>query len=117
MAQNKLKAMAEDLEKTLASFPPSPKKLATAAKPADALPLKPTKELQPTEDLTPLVRAIVEYSMAEAAESRTPKQIGEAVGLGISTAAKELNLSESDLVKALDVYLSEVVKSAKNIAR
>jgi len=125
MSQSKLKLMAEELEKTLAAIPPSPKRLATTPEtPKLAKTLAATASTQtvdgslaPTEDLNPLIRAIVEYSMGQSANSRTPNQIGEAIGVGITIASKELSLSESKLVEALDVYLREVVKSAKNTAR
>jgi hypothetical protein len=111
MSQSNLKQITEELEKSLAAATPPPPKTPQAP----PKPEHPKTDFSKAEALTPIVRAVVEYTLHRAGESRTAAQIGEAIGLGIQAASKELNLNEASLVKALDAYLAEVAQAAKKV--
>jgi hypothetical protein len=108
MAKSNLKQLAEELEKTLAVTAPPKKAPAPKVEQAPATPPK-------SEDLGPVVRAVVEYSLNRATENGTPAQIGEAIGLGIQAAAIELNIDKVRLAEALDIYMDEVVEAALRV--
>lgn len=111
MANPNLKQLTEELEKSLAAATPSPKK-PSAPKTEST---QPKVETPKTEDLKPVVRAVVEYALHRAGDNRTPSQIGEAIGLGIQAASKELNVNENALAEALDDYLGEVAEAARKL--
>lgn len=134
MAQPNFKRIAEELEKaTEVVLPkgPSPKNL-TVKKPIKTKDIKsnddaggsggpwdvPKEErlaALKAEDVNKVVRAVLEYALSCADDHRTPVQIGEAVGLGIEAASKELNVPEALLAESLVNYLTAVSRAAKSV--
>jgi len=136
MTQPNFKRLAEELEKTTQVV--APKVLFTKRPPAPKAKEAKAKEIKSndsvgtsggpwdvpkderlaalkSEDVNKVVRAVLEYALSCAEDHRTPAQIGEAIGFGISAASKELNVPRSVLSESLVDYLSTVSRAAKSV--
>jgi hypothetical protein len=70
------------------------------------------------DELIPdLVRTIVDYAVRSAPAGASAKNIGEAIGQGVSEAVHQLKLDDVKVVNALDVFLKDLSGAVRSKLR
>lgn len=83
--------------------------------------IKPKKvELPPPvreqNDTATAARALLDYVLSRAPQDMTAEDIGGAIGLGVDSLAEELGYSPTELMDAVETYMTSMLRTAKALS-
>ena len=119
MSNHDLKLMAEELEKLLTTSPRTSDPTAPLIDESFFLAAEPEvspeqQAIDENKDLLPeLARSIIEYAITRAPNKSSPRNIGEAIGVGVGAAIDKLNLKDAAVSEAVNSFLDELCASVR----